>query len=459
MAITLNGTSGITSSGTITSDGLTIDTNTLYVDDTNNRVGIGNIVPATALDVTGTITSDGLTVDGDVLITTNTDTNPFVISRQGSTNESLQINLDDGVVKFKSEQDEAGRYGGFTFIGRNSGTDANRLKIDHTSGDISFYEDTGTSQKFFWDSSAQSTTITAIDNVTTTYPLGIQNAAGSLTTGYGAYGIAMPAGSAYTMDINGDLIIDAGGNVGIGTTSPTQALEVAGNILINTSGNPYLAVKTSGAGNNPFIRIQADTNYWDLQSLFSNADDELDFRYNGSSKMIIDNSGNVGIGTPSPSYKLDVNGKVYGDSFTSDPIASWQITGSYAGTTQYVFTTKNDINALGYGNGMYRFVAFLDTYNAGASHYSVYMPYRPFYFYNVNSNATSLVEMGNSYGRPFMGHAPNTFTTPSLYVRHRSSTDSTYPGNHTFEWDMKTAFSNLSTSGGYQFIIYLYKIS
>ena len=96
------------------------------------------------------------------------------------------------------------------------------------------------------------------------------------------------------------ITIDSSENVGIGTTSPAEKLEVAGNIFVNTSGNPNLTVKTSGAGNNPYVRIQADSNYWDLQTLFSNTNNELDFRYNGSSKMIIDNSGNVGIGTSSP---------------------------------------------------------------------------------------------------------------------------------------------------------------
>ena len=86
------------------------------------------------------------------------------------------------------------------------------------------------------------------------------------------------------------ITIDSSENVGIGQGSPTQKLEVAGNIFVNTSGNPNLTVKTSGAGNNPNVRIQADSNYWDLQTIFSNANDELDFRYNGTSKMIIDNS-------------------------------------------------------------------------------------------------------------------------------------------------------------------------
>ena len=84
-----------------------------------------------------------------------------------------------------------------------------------------------------------------------------------------------------------------------------STIKSSSNISIEAaSGNPQLLVKTAGAGNNPNIRIQADSNYWDIQTLFSNADDELDFRYNGSSKLIIDKDGTVGIGTSSPSGLL-----------------------------------------------------------------------------------------------------------------------------------------------------------
>ena len=62
MAITLDGTNGVT-----TPD-LTVDTDTLTVDTTNNRVGIGTGSPTSALDVTGTVTADGLDVDGNELI-------------------------------------------------------------------------------------------------------------------------------------------------------------------------------------------------------------------------------------------------------------------------------------------------------------------------------------------------------------------------------------------------------
>ena len=96
-----------------------------------------------------------------------------------------------------------------------------------------------------------------------------------------------------TVDTN-TLFVDSSNNrVGIGTTSPSQSLETTGSIFINSSANPFLEVKTSGAGNNPFVRIKADSNYWDLQTLFSNTNDELDFRYNGTSTMMIDKSGAV----------------------------------------------------------------------------------------------------------------------------------------------------------------------
>ena len=105
-------------------------------------------------------------------------------------------------------------------------------------------------------------------------------------------------------------------------TVTADGLTTSGNILLDGSGNPTVINKTSGAGNNPLYRLQADTNYWDLQGTFSNTDDELFFMYNGSTKMAITSAGSVGIGTSTPQAKLDVSGvgnfsTAYG-TFTGD---------------------------------------------------------------------------------------------------------------------------------------------
>ena len=65
--------SSLTSTGTLTSltitGDVTVDTNTLKVDSTNNRVGVGTASPTTTLDVNGTVTattfSNGLYKVGD----------------------------------------------------------------------------------------------------------------------------------------------------------------------------------------------------------------------------------------------------------------------------------------------------------------------------------------------------------------------------------------------------------
>lgn len=76
------------------------------------------------------------------------------------------------------------------------------------------------------------------------------------------------------------------GNVGIGTTSPGAKLNVDGDVLIKSG--EYLSWGTVGA-----TSIEGST-----------ASNKLQFRTNSADRMIINSSGNVGIGTNSPDHIL-----------------------------------------------------------------------------------------------------------------------------------------------------------
>jgi hypothetical protein len=130
---------------------------------------------------------------------------------------------------------------------------------------------------------------------------------GQTYSGVAAYSQWVNSSGAFVMGLdssNGSterLRITSGGNVGIGTTSPAAKLNIAGN-LGSTVGGGGSAIKMTNTDTGNYASIGA--------GIVGITNAGIQLSVDGTSMMVINGSGNVGIGTTSPGYKLVVAGDV-----------------------------------------------------------------------------------------------------------------------------------------------------
>lgn len=136
-------------------------------------------------------------------------------------------------------------------------------------------------------------------------------------------GIFFPAANTMAFSTAGteDMRIDPSGNVGIGTTSTlgNSLLNVAQGVVARNSGatQPYFQSYNSNAG--------TDLKTWRIGGNNSGglAFETVNDAYTAATnRVIVDSSGNVGIGTASPATRLDVNGSIKGVITSGTAVAS-----------------------------------------------------------------------------------------------------------------------------------------
>jgi hypothetical protein len=122
--------------------------------------------------------------------------------------------------------------------------------------------------------------------------------------------------------------INNGGNVGIGTTSPTAKLTIGGLGIGNTGG--LKIEESSSTADGAHFSYNDDSRYVVFGGITNNVlNDAIAITRDATRTITIDSLERVGIGTTSPSYKLDVSGT---GRFTSDLTAT-DYTGNVNGLT------------------------------------------------------------------------------------------------------------------------------
>ena len=199
-----------------------------------------------ALDVQSTITSDGLTVDNELISMAHTGNTSTISLTQ-------KVGTQNSVATISANREDTTTSASRLLFNTNDGTSTlQRMRIER-NGDISFYEDTGSTPKFFWDASAES--------------------------------------------------------LGIGTSSPSTPLHVVGNngILVDTQGNGDGQIYFGGISGSDRSYLSRSINDFAIWNVSNGI---IKLATNDTERMRIDNLGTLAVGTTHTNNWATFDGRV-----------------------------------------------------------------------------------------------------------------------------------------------------
>jgi len=287
---------------------------------------------STGIDVTGTVTADGATIDGTLNVTSNalnlnasspaftitdSDTSAYHVFSGASSFGSLFLTVDAG---------NSGLGGGF-YIQRNANTPA--VVIANSTGDISFYDDAGSSQDLYWDASTSrlglgttspqeeldiSSTNPAVrlsDTTTSGLYHRVVSSSNNLYLESDAGNVAASSFIGFRTDGVEHMRLTSDRRLGIGTTSPSFKLDVQsgtddfGARFQSSDSTSYVSFQDNSTTNSISVFCGASGDHF-----IANGKQKIRFLVDLSEAMLIDSSGNVGIGTTSPATELETEGTI-----------------------------------------------------------------------------------------------------------------------------------------------------
>ena len=288
-----------------------------------------NAVTAAMIDTTATPTFGGITVNGDATVTGDLnitgDLNSYNVTDLDVTDQTItlgagqteELSGGSGIIVDGSGASILWDETNDTFdINKGLNVDSDTFVVDNTNNRVGIGT-TSPGRRLEVNSTQQIAAVIS-NNSNTNVRLGFEdaNSSGDNFVAVGAVGdnfVAFAGGSER-------LRADSSGNVGIGTSSIDEKLHIEdsvdGEVLLkvqntSTGSSAYAGLQLAGQGNNFLIKnwgdsVPAKTNQTEFIATAGNS--YFVFTNNGSESMRIDNSGNVGIGTNNPTYKLEVAG-------------------------------------------------------------------------------------------------------------------------------------------------------